>query len=69
MNQKELQKKLNEGEISHLDYLKQLNDYDDYALWCRNHGVEENEATAEFYFDMTSESDYENAEVFMEIYQ
>lgn len=68
MTQKELKQKLVLGEISVLDFLKQSKDYKDYAQWCAGHCLPEDENSAEFYYDMTSNDEYDEAEVYLEMY-
>lgn len=64
----ELQKKLYKGEITHLDFLKSSKNYPEFAAWCEDHGVSEDESNAEFFYDMTFHHEHADADISMEIY-
>lgn len=57
--------KVLKGETSHLDFLKSSDEFENYKEWCRSHGVDVDEKSAEFYFDQTFVTDYNEEDVLM----
>lgn len=49
----ELVELLQEGRIGHLQFVLEGGDADDYREWCRTHGTEECDESAEFYIEQT----------------
>lgn len=68
MSQIENIDKVKSGEITPLEFLQSSNDYENYRDWCNSHNVSMDEDSAEFYFDQTFNTDYDETDVLIEIY-
>lgn len=66
MNKKENISDVKTGRLSHIDFIKQTGEFENYKSWCESHGVSMDEKSAEFYFDQTV-SDYDPEDVLMEM--
>lgn len=60
--------KVKNGEMSHLEYLNSSKHCKNYQDWCNSHGVEQDEESAEFYFDQCIDIDYDENKVAVEVY-
>lgn len=49
----ELVELLQEGRIGHLQFVLESGNAQDYREWCRSHGTEECDESAEFYIEQT----------------
>jgi hypothetical protein len=49
----ELVELLQEGRIGHLQFIQESGNAQDYREWCRSHGTEECDESAEFYIEQT----------------
>ena len=49
-----------EVKINWVDFVKAGDSREEYELWCREHGVEENEDNAQLYLEMTENGIYDN---------
>lgn len=49
----ELVELLQEGRIGHLQFVLESGNTQDYREWCRSHGTEECDESAEFYIEQT----------------
>lgn len=49
----ELVELLQEGRIGHLQFIQESDNAQDYREWCRSHGTEERDESAEFYIEQT----------------
>lgn len=49
----ELVELLQEGRIGHLQFVLESGNAQDYREWCRSHGTEEYDESAEFYIEQT----------------
>ena len=56
MKHEELVELLQEGRIGHLQFVMNGDNASDYLEWCRSHGVEPSDVSAEFYIEQTEVS-------------
>lgn len=49
----ELVEQLQEGHISYLEFILMSDQAEDYQEWCKTHGTEPSEESAEFYIEQT----------------
>lgn len=56
MKHEELVELLQEGRIGHLQFVMDGENAADYLEWCRSHGVDPSEDSAEFYIEQTEVS-------------
>ena len=53
MKYEELVELLQEGKIGHLRFVMESEDAEDYLEWCRSHGTDPSDESAEFYVEQT----------------
>ena len=53
MNHEELVELLQEGKIGFLRFVMDSENADDYLEWCRSHGTDPSDESAEFYVEQT----------------
>ena len=53
MKHEELVELLQEGRIGHLQYVMNGDNAQEYLDWCRSHGTEPSDDSAEFYIEQT----------------
>ena len=54
MKYEELVELLQEGRITHLQFVMNSDQTEDYLAFCESHGIEASEESAEFFFEMTA---------------
>ncbi|MDY4020096.1 MAG: hypothetical protein SOZ80_04890 [Prevotella sp.] len=53
MNHEELVELLQQGRIGHLRFVLESEDAEDFLEWCRTHGTDPSDESAEFYIEQT----------------